>query len=164
MVGIKEESSGFRKGNRKGISSRYNIRCDPELGVGKSTVRRIPCVCSFCIEQLDLPLKKNEKDTSQKRHIMNKKYLNWNIFEGLNDWNIIILVTQNKNKNIEKGNEDFKTILRRVETRMSEKILITMYGAIKTDDQSTDGYYVLQWTSERMHYKKTKIWRVIYQQ
>ena len=95
---------------------------------------------------------------------MNKKYLNWNIFEGLNDWNIIILVTQNKNKNIEKGNEDFKTILRRVETRMSEKILITMYGAIKTDDQSTDGYYVLQWTSERMHYKKTKIWRVIYQQ
>ena len=31
---------------------------------------------------------------------------------------------------------------------MSEKILSTMYGAIRTDDESSDGYYVLQWTSE----------------
>ena len=31
---------------------------------------------------------------------------------------------------------------------MSEKILTTMYGAMKTDDESTNEYYVLQWTSE----------------
>ena len=31
---------------------------------------------------------------------------------------------------------------------MSEKILTTMYGSMRTDDKSTDGYYVLQWTSE----------------
>ena len=31
---------------------------------------------------------------------------------------------------------------------MSEKILSTMYGAIRTDDENTDGYYNLQWTSE----------------
>ena len=73
-------------------------------------------------------------------------------------------MTQTKNKNIEKDDEVFKTILTGVETKTNEKILTTMYGAIRTDDESTDGYYVLQWTSERMHYKKTKIWRVIYQQ
>ena len=72
MVGIKNESSGFRKGNRNGISSMYNIRCDLELGVGKAAVRRIPCAYSFWIEQLDLPWDKNEKDTSQKRYSTNK--------------------------------------------------------------------------------------------
>ena len=55
MVGIKKESSGFRKGIRNGISSMYNNKCNLELGVGKVDVRRIPCACSFCIEQLDLP-------------------------------------------------------------------------------------------------------------
>ena len=68
--------------------------------------------------------------------------------ESLNDWNIITLVTQTKNKNSEKEDEAFKTILRRVATRMSEKILTTMYVAMRTDDDSTDGYYILQWTSE----------------
>ena len=74
--------------------------------------------------------------------------MNWNIFEGLNDWNIITLVTQTKNKNIDKEDEAFRTILRGVETRMSEKILSIMYGAIRTNDESADGYYVLQWTTE----------------
>ena len=59
MAGIKKESSGFSKGNRNGISSMYNIRHDPELGVGKDDVRRITCACSFFIEQLDLPWNKD---------------------------------------------------------------------------------------------------------
>ena len=71
MVGIKKESSGFRKGKQNGISSMYNIRCDPELRVGKADVRRIPYACSFCIEQLDLPWNKNEKDTTHKRYSIN---------------------------------------------------------------------------------------------
>ena len=134
MVGIKKECSRFRKENRNGILLMYNIRCDPELGVGKAAVRRIPCACSFCIEQLHLSWDINE--------------MNWNIFEGLNDWNIITLVTQTKNINSEKDDEAFKIIIRGGETRMSEKLLTTMYGNIRIDDESTDGYYVLQWTSE----------------
>ena len=51
MVGIKKESSDFRKGNRNGISSMYNIRQYPELRVGKAAVRRISRSYSFCIEQ-----------------------------------------------------------------------------------------------------------------
>ena len=41
-------------------------------------------------------------------------------FESLNDWNIITLVKTSKN-NTERDNEVFGTILRGVETRMSEK-------------------------------------------
>ena len=102
MVGMKKDSIGFKKGNRNGISAMYNIRCDPDLGVGKAAVRRIPCACLFCIEQLNLPWDKNKEDTNQRRYGINKECLNWNIFEGLNDWNIITLVTQTKNKTLIK--------------------------------------------------------------
>ena len=42
MARIKKKSIGFRKGNCNGIASIYNTRCDPELGVCKADVRRIP--------------------------------------------------------------------------------------------------------------------------
>ena len=90
----------------------YNIRYDLEFGIGKDVVRNIPCAYSFCIERLDLSWDKNEKVTNQKRYSVNKKCLNGNIFEGLNDWNIITLVIQTKNKNCEKDDETFKIILR----------------------------------------------------
>ena len=48
-------------------------------------------------------------------------------------------MTKTKNKNIEKEDDAFKTILRGVETRMSEKILTTRYEALRTDDEITDG-------------------------
>ena len=48
-------------------------------------------------------------------------------------------MTKTKNKNIEKEDDTFKTILRGVETRMSENILTTMHEAMRTDDESTDG-------------------------
>ena len=66
------------------------------------------------------------------------------------------MATQIKNKNSEKDDEVFKTILRGVETRMSEKILTAMYAVIRTDDESTDGYYVLQWVSEPYILQKEK--------
>ena len=53
MVGIKKDYIGFRKGNRNSKSVMYNIRCDPDLGVGKAAVRSIPCACLFCIEQIN---------------------------------------------------------------------------------------------------------------
>ena len=38
--------------------------------------------------------------------------------------------------------------MRGVETRMSKKILVTIFDATRIDDESTDGYYIVQWTSE----------------
>ena len=70
MSGIKKESNGFRKRNRNGILSMYNIRYDLELDVGKATVRTIPCVCSFCTEQLDLPWDKKRNKKQVKRGIV----------------------------------------------------------------------------------------------
>ena len=99
----------------------YNIRCNSDLGVGKTAVRRIPYACNYCIEQLEFPQDKNEKDSNKKRYDVNKNYLYWNIFEALNNWNIITLVTTITN-NTEKDDEAFGTILRGVETIMSKNI------------------------------------------
>ena len=56
---------------------------------------------------------------------MNKSCLYWNSFKSLNDWNIIKLVTAKKHIN-EKDDEVFSTILRGVDTSMSDKILTIM--------------------------------------
>ena len=125
----------------------YTIRCNLDLGVSKDVVRSIPCARKYCIEQLELRWDKNEKDCNHQRYNVNKSCMYWNIFECLNGWNIIKLVATSK-INAEKDDKEFRTILRDVETRMSEKRLKTIYGAIRIDDESIDGYYVVQWTSE----------------
>ena len=59
-----------------------------------------------------------------------------------NRLDIITSATTSKH-NTEKDDEAFGTILRGVETRMSEKILSIMYGAIRINDESTDEYYAV---------------------
>ena len=61
MAGIKKVYLGFRKGNQNGISSKYDIRCDPDLGVGQATIGRTLCACLYCIEKLDLNWDKTKK-------------------------------------------------------------------------------------------------------
>ena len=46
-------------------------------------------------------------------------------------------MTTTNGNNIHKDDEAFKTILKGIETRMSEKILSTMYNAMKIDDKNT---------------------------
>ena len=31
----------------------YNIRADPDLSFGNAEIRRIPCECNICVEQLN---------------------------------------------------------------------------------------------------------------
>lgn len=78
---------------------------------------------------------------------MNKNYVYWNVFDGLNDCNIKKLTTTRR-YNVDNDDEIFETILKGVETRMNKKIFSTMHGATRINNQSTDEYYVVRWTSE----------------
>ena len=51
---ISMKLTGFpaSKMTRSGLRSMYNIRADPDLGMGKIALRRIPCMCHACAEQL----------------------------------------------------------------------------------------------------------------
>ena len=61
----------FKKENRSSISSMYNIRCYLDLEIGKTSVRKIPYAYNFFIEQLKLPLNKNEKVCTKERYDVN---------------------------------------------------------------------------------------------
>ena len=48
----------------------YHIRCDPELGEGFCAMRRIPCACTGCVEQLSKPLLPNLEKTQQPCYVI----------------------------------------------------------------------------------------------
>ena len=55
MVGMDKKVVGLETGKYNGISSMYNFRCDPDLGIGKAACRRISCDCLFYLEILNTP-------------------------------------------------------------------------------------------------------------
>ena len=57
------------------ISSIYNFRCDPDLGIWKAACRRIPCACLTCLEILNTPWEKYIVDKEQPRYGMNERFL-----------------------------------------------------------------------------------------
>ena len=46
----------------------YHIRCDPDLDEGFYAMRRIPCACIGCVEQLSNPLLPNLDKTLLPRY------------------------------------------------------------------------------------------------
>ena len=66
---------------------------------------------------------------------------------SLNDWNIIKL-TETSRINIEKDDEVFQNILKGGETRINEKIIRTIFSAMIIDNERTDKYSIVQWTSK----------------
>ena len=52
------------------IKNFYHIRCDPDLGEGFCAMRRIPCACSGCVEQLSKPRLPNLEKTQQLRYVI----------------------------------------------------------------------------------------------
>ena len=48
----------------------YHIICYPELGKGFCAMRRIPCACYGCVEQLSKPWLPNLEKTQQPRYVI----------------------------------------------------------------------------------------------
>ena len=81
----------------------------------------------------------NITDTKQKIYEVNKLCKYVGIFIGLNDWSIILLITSNT-INDEKDDMVFVTILKGVDSRISDKIISNMYGSMRKDDENIDEY------------------------
>ena len=48
----------------------YHIRCNPESGKGFCAMRRIPCDCTGCVEQISKPWVPNLDKTLQPRYVI----------------------------------------------------------------------------------------------
>jgi hypothetical protein len=147
---VKMKAVGFessRGETRNGISAMYNFRADPDLGMHRIAVRRIPCACLPCIAQLERLWLPGVTAEEQPRYSRNSQCTYFGIFDGLNDWQIISL-SPNANSNDEELDEAQAYALKGIETINSEKVEMGNYGAFSTDDPEADGYYIVQWTGD----------------
>jgi hypothetical protein len=68
LCNLKMTAVGLPKGIHSGLLARYNLRTDPDVGVGRAMVRRIPCSCQACRNQLSSPWKPGVEPTEQDRY------------------------------------------------------------------------------------------------
>ena len=67
----------------------YHIRCDPDLDKGFCAMRRIPCACTGCVEQLSNPWLPNLDKTLQPCYDIKPKTCKYSsILRGYNKWYI----------------------------------------------------------------------------
>jgi hypothetical protein len=111
-----------------------------DLGIGMAALRRIPCACDGCINQLDL---KNVR--ARYASSITCKY--WGILEGLNDWKITKLVPASDDYE-DDLDEAKQMVLHGMATEAAEQIKVGQIGSFLTNDADSDGYYVVEWTSE----------------
>ncbi len=137
----------FRKGKYNGIRAYYNIRTDPDLGVGLAALRRVACGCGPCKEQLDKPWIPGVDMRGQSRYAQNKDCSLWPSYEGANDWGIFQLAprTEDDRKGARESN---LCVLDAIEMRIYMKMKMDDVGAIGTTDDTAMGCYLVKWLSE----------------
>ena len=140
---------GFESGEHNGILAHYNLRADPALGVGWVVVRRIPCACIQCLEQLELPWKPGVARELQPRYAANSKCEKYPVMKlpdgsSLNDWRFLQL-KPTKTSDAEEEEEAHAEVLAGITLLMAEKIEPGKYGAIATE--GPEGFYILKFTS-----------------
>jgi hypothetical protein len=65
----------FPPGQFNSLHAHYNIRMDPDLGVGWTALRRIACGCGPCEEQLKTPWVPHVDNSAQPRYTWNERCL-----------------------------------------------------------------------------------------
>ena len=147
---LKMKTIKFKKetGAKNGLMTRYNFRTDPNLGVGKVAVRRIPCPCASCNDQLGKAWIPLVPAKDQERYKKNENCEYWAIFEGLNDWEIVDVLPGGDGKGEGETNNEmenvFNTVLENISDVMAREIGEGGIGAIGTDDACQ--FYLLEWT------------------
>jgi hypothetical protein len=137
----------LEKGNYNGIRAYYNIRTDPDLGVGWVALRRVACGCGACKAQLKKPWLPRVDRRKQPRYDVNKECDLWASYEGANNWRISQLVAQTVED--ERGaREGNKSILNAMEVRIASMIRSGEIGAVATTDENAMGYYIVEWMSD----------------
>ena len=61
---------------------------------------------------------------------------------GNNNWRVVVLMTTNITP--EEEENVYEIILHGIEARMNERVLIGTLGAMRTNDDATQGYYLVK--------------------
>ena len=145
-------AKGFRKAIKgelyTGMRAHYNIHADPDLGLGKVAVRRIPCGCRTCLEKLRTKWDRSNEYTpeEQPRFARNEDCKYSPVFGIYNDWTILHIdaTTNNDYDDLNDVNMD---VLDSVLMRISSEIKVNRIGAYMKRPESNDDYIIVKWDS-----------------
>jgi hypothetical protein len=135
------------KGQFNGIRAHYNIRTDPDLGMGWAVLHWVACGCGPCKDQLQRPWVLRGDITTQPCYAVNKDCKLWPSYKGANNWKICALVPKTE-ADKKLARETLHCILNRLEACMSLMMRKGQVGAVGTSDKAAMGYYLVKWLSK----------------
>ena len=129
----------------RGPGKHYHLRFYPKLGMGECAIFRIPCACVACKSMLDKPWISGIPSDKQDRYKPVTKCTYWLVLGYFNNWNIIQLSSKSTSSNT--FDEIHQVVLDGISDNMASLVESGKYGAIDTIGTSTNGFYVIMFTS-----------------
>ena len=129
------------------VLSHYHYRMDPKLGKSKCAMRRIPCLCLACSNQLDLDWIPGTSPSQQPRYQMATGCKYASILGHYNKWLIMDLLP-GEDTDLDELNIIHQDILNSLAHNLASTITENSYGSVNTDDPQTEGFYIVMFTSE----------------
>ncbi len=131
------------KGQFNGIRAHYNIRMDPDLGMGWAAVHQVACSCGPCKDQLQRPWVLRGSITMQPHYAVNKDCKLWPSYEGANDWKIVALMPKTE-ADMKVVRESLCCVLNALVACMSLIMREGHIGAAGTTDEEVMDYYLVK--------------------
>mgnify|MGYP001328175388 CR=1 FL=1 len=151
ISGIKCKPAKLPKGEK--IRDHYHMYCCPELGLGKIALRKIPCKCVACNNQMKKKWIHNIHDKQQPRLQVAEECKYTNVLGDSNKWLIVELEQRDPNDTNyfpyqkEEGNLLKLQIRNHITLKVANDIEEGYIGAVVTCDEDADGgYYLIKWT------------------
>ena len=129
----------------RGLSKHFHLRFDPKVGNGVCAIQRIPCNCVACKSMLDKPWISGIPSEKQERYKPVTKFKYWPVLGEFKNNNIIEL--SSKSNSSETFDAIHQVVLDGISDNMASLVESGKCGAINTTDTSTNGFYVIMFTS-----------------
>ena len=136
----------FKPHGAKGFSKHYHLRFDPKLGMGICAIFRIPYSCVACTSMLDKPRISIIPPDEQERYKPFTKCNYCPVLVSFNNWNIIQL--SQKSTPSDAFDEIHQVVLDGKSDNIASLFESGKYGAINATETTTNGFYVIMFTSE----------------
>ena len=114
--------------------------------MGKSEIIRIPCACVACTSMLDKNWMYGIPSYEKQRYKPVTKCTYWPVLGFFNNWNIIQL--SHKSTPSDAFDEVHQVVLDGISDNMALLFESGKYGSINKTDTTTNGFYIIMFTSE----------------
>ena len=128
----------------------YNFRFKNYLVLGFCAERHIPCTCQSFLDKLNLRWVPEKSRNNQPKFSRKKYCVHWNIFQGLNEWNIVKLCqTSTSVGEFQK----VKCSIRHQHLKdITNNIKIGDIAAHNVDAKNTNGFYFIEIEFSTIHF------------